>query len=406
MLVGLVRVAGWCCIFAGCHPAPTAATRPVLPSPIDVEAAEAITQSIIDYRVFTGRTAAVDSVEIRARASGYLLQTPRSVLAREETNSGASSQARAQAEPIVVVAEGEQVKVGDLLFVIDPDPYRLALEQAKGTLEAAQADLKQANQDFARAEELIQNDTISRADYDTTVASLSNKRGQVEALTATLARTQLDLKYTQVRAPIDGLLGQTLITPGNLVVADTTLLTTIVSNDPIFVDFDVDEQSVLDYRSRMLAGKVDNARKTSISIRLGLTNEDGFPHVGTIDFVNNRTDPSTGNTRIRGTFENSTGILSPGLFARVQVPFTEKHPAILIPTIAIGMDQQGRYVMVVGSNNAVERRSVELGEIVGHMTAIRGGLKQGELVVTSGLQKIRNGSFVHIVDEKAQGESK
>ncbi len=401
---GLLGWAAWCCIVIGCQRPPTSATQ-TKPQPADVEVAEAYAQSIIDYRVFTGRTAAVDSVEIRARASGYLLQTPRSALARAEIQSESRSGNKPPSGPRVSVAEGEQVDVGDLLFIIDPDPYRLALEQAKGTLAAMQAELKQANQDFSRAEELIQNDTISRADYDTTVASLANKRGQVEALTAALARAELDLKYTQVKAPIAGLLGQTLVTPGNLVVADTTLLTTIVSNNPIYVDFDVDEQSVLDYRSRMLAGKVGNARKTSISIRLGLANEEGFPHLGTIDFVNNRTDPNTGNTRIRGTFENSTGILSPGLFARVQVPFTEKYPAILIPTVAIGMDQQGRFVMVVGSDSIAKRRAVELGEIVGNATAIRSGLDLGESVVTSGLQKIRDGSPVHILADESHGDS-
>lgn len=408
-------LAGWLGLYLGCQAKP--AKPPAATSPVsEVEVAQAVTQDIIDYRVFTGRTAAVNSVDIRARVSGYLLQSPRSAYAASqpakevantavatagtETDATPQADASKQAQPSVTVAEGEAVEVGALLFVIDPEPYRLALQQSQGSLEATQAKLKQANQDFSRAEELFQKDTISRAEYDSSVAAVAELRGQIEALKATVARNQLDLEYTQVRAPIAGLLGQTLVTPGNLVVADSSLLTTVVSTDPIYVDFDVDEQSVLDYRTRMLAGQVESARKTRIAIRLGLSNEEGFPHPGTLDFVNNRTDPNTGNTRVRGTFDNNSGLLSPGLFAQIQVPFSAEHPAVLIPTRAIGMDQQGRYVMVVDANNTVRRRAVKLGENVGDRSIVLAGVQAGEQVVTAGLQKIRNGSQVHIQAEQ------
>ncbi|MEO8268326.1 MAG: efflux RND transporter periplasmic adaptor subunit [Aureliella sp.] len=400
----LVAIAGWHCMLAGCKRAPVTSDPPPA---IEVEGAYAINQNIVGHRVFTGRTAAVNSVDIRARVSGYLRKAPRSSQVRGEVDSEVDSEISTEPakplEPEVVVSEGSQVNIGDLLFVIDPEPYVLALEQSEGTRLATEARWDQAVKDFGRAKKI--ENTISPAEYDSSEASADELKAQVVALKANSARARLDLDNTQVHAPIAGLLGQTLVTPGNLVVADTTILTTVVSNNPIYVDFEVDEQSLLDYRSRMLAGKVKNARETSIAIRLGLANEDGFPHVGTIDFVNNRTDPNTGNTRIRATFDNSSGVLSPGLFARVQVPFTAEYSAILIPTIAIGMDQKGRYVMLDGSGHKVERREVELGDIIGHLTAIREGIEVGERVVTSGLQKIRDGSLVHFKPDETSGES-
>ncbi len=370
--------------FLGCNnkAAPTAIVAP----PPEVEVAEAATRKIVDYREFTGRTSAVESVEVRARVSGYLLQTPRKRTDQESM-------------PKVLVDEGKLVSKGDLLFVIDPQPYELALKQSLGSLAAAQARLKLANTELSRSESLLSSNSISRSEYDQSVASAADLRGQIESLKATSARNQLDLDYTQVRSPIDGLLGQTAVTAGNLVAADSTILTTVVAIEPIYVDFEVDEQSVLDYRTRMIDGKVKNAREVKITVRLGLANEDGFPHEGVIDFVNNVTDPGTGNTRVRATFENSTRILSPGLFARIQVPFSAEYDAVLVPTVAIAMDQQGRHVMIVGDDSKVARRAVKLGPIQGNMTVIREGVEAGQCVVTSGLQKIRPGADVLVASE-------
>jgi len=214
----------------------------------DVSAQPAATRTIVDYREYTGRTAAVDSVEIRARVSGYLMQSPRS----ERGDASNPEDSAGAAEPEVKVDEGEAIKKGDLLAVIDPRPYKLALQQSKGSLDAAEARLKQANQDLSRSDSLLEKNAISRGEYDQAVAAAAELQGQIENLKATVARNQLDLEFTQVRSPIYGLLGRSLVTNGNLVNADATILTTVVSIDPIYVDFNVDEHSVLDYRSRTL----------------------------------------------------------------------------------------------------------------------------------------------------------
>lgn len=368
----------------GCRGKPSETPKPLPP---EVSVTQASTSDIVEYREYTGRTSAVDKVEVRARVSGYLLQTP-----RMRTNDDSISK--------VTVEEGKSVKKGDLLFVIDPKPYELGLQQSTGSLTASEARLKQASNELTRSDKLLSSNSISRSEYDQAFAGVADLQGQIESLKATAARNQLDLEYTQVRSPIDGMLGQTSVTPGNLVVADSTVLTTVVAVNPIYVEFDVDEQSVLDYRTRMLDGKVKNAREAKIVVQMGLANDEGFPWEGIIDFVNNTTDPGTGNTRIRATFQNNTGILSAGLFARIRVPFSAEYKAVLVPTKSIAMDQQGRHLMVVGDDNKVLRRAIKLGPIQGNMSVIREGVSAGEKVVTSGLQKIRSGAEVRILSDE------
>ncbi len=378
---------------AGCQSKAT--SKPAASPAPAVEVAEATARQLIDYREFTGRTAAMESVEIRARVSGYLLRSPSTKSNKKSKSQSATDKAK-ESDWQITANEGELVKKGTHLFLIDPKPYRLALDQSLGSLKAAQARLTQANQNLSRSRELLGKDAASESEFDQAVASVAELRGQIENLKATAERNLLDLEYTKVESPIDGLLGRTMVTEGNLVAADTTLLTTVVSVEPIYVDFNVDERSVLDYRKRMVQGKVKSARDAKISIAMALANEEGYPHEGTIDFVDNRTDPNTGNTKMRGVFGNPTGILSPGLFARVRTPFTEEHEAILIPSPAYAMDQQGRYVMVVGDDNKVSRRSVKVGQIVGNKTVVTEGVQVGEKVIVSGLQGVRPGIEVTI----------
>ncbi|KAA5543047.1 efflux RND transporter periplasmic adaptor subunit [Roseiconus nitratireducens] len=395
------------------------AAGPDKPPPPAVLVTDAVVRTTQEFREYTGRTRAADSVEIRARVSGYLKDSPRSKYSptdsspADETSSqdpppnsddGSSSKTPAENEvdktsdsttPKVTVSEGELVENKTLLFLIDPEPYELALEQAEGNLQAAEARLLQAEKDFKRAKELSDRNAISNAELDQASAALAEVRGQIENLKAIRDRAKVDLGYTRVTSPIKGLLGQSLVTDGNLITADQTILTSVVSQNPIYVDFDVDEQSLLDYRRRMREGKVKGARESTILVQLKLANEQGYPHEGRIDFVNNRTDPNTGNTTLRATFNNAQGKLSPGLFARVKLPFTEEYQAVQVPTVAIGMDQQGRYVMVVEDGVAL-RRSIQPGVVDGDFTVIREGLQEGETVIISGLQKVRNKTSVTI----------
>lgn len=416
----------------GCHRGgPGASQQKATRPPAAVDVVASVTQRVIDYREFTGRTAAVNSVEVRTRVSGYLLQSPQYQDSRTNRNAMSNrsqrsrqtelaesivkKQARSFAKLIVMgeqssedvlaspvirdsfeikVREGERVERGTPLFEVDPAPYQLILNQAEGNLAATQAQLKRFRLDLQRADELVSSNSISKAEYDLAVANEAEALGQIENLKASVNRARLDLSFTQVTSPIDGLLGRTLVTNGNLVVADTTILTTIVSTDPIQVYFDVDENSVLDYRARVRSGDVQSARDTSISVDLGLANDSDFPYRGIIDFVDNTTDPATGNTRMRGRFENSSGALSPGLFARIRAPFSQMYDGVLVPTTALAMDQQGRFVIVVDGKNIAHRRAIEVGSSHGNMTVIKKGIERDERVAVSGLQKIRDGDPV------------
>lgn len=346
----------------------TKSNAPPTPPPAEVTVAWPTVEQVVDFREYTGRTAAIDSVEVRARVGGYLGK-------RE-------------------FQEGIEVKKGDLLFKIDPRPFQEDIRQAEANLAAQQAQLERFNLDLKRARELISTSAISQADLDLAIANSSSGKAQLKALEAALARSQLNLEYTEIRSPIAGRTGRALVTPGNLVVADTTVLTSVVSMDPIFAYFDVDESSALDYRSRVRGEEVDSARNTRIEIELGLANEAAHPHVGEIDFVDNVTDIGSGNISIRGRFDNSDGALLPGLFVRIKVPFTRPYDALLVPQTALAMNQQGRYVLVVDNDDTVKPHVVTIGSMHGEMVAIRSGLTKEDRVVIKGLQKARPGSKV------------
>ncbi len=254
-----------------------------VPPPAVVDVQPVVIQQVRDFREYTGRTAASSSVELRARVSGYLRRSPQSersgvsnfAASYESTGVDASKN-----EGDVTVFEGEYVRKGILLFQIDPEPYRLALEEATGSLTSAQSQLQRFEYDLNRARDLLASNSISRAEYDLAVANKAQAEGQIKSLEAALDRAKLDLEYTQVVSPIDGYLGRTLITDGNLIAADTTILSTVVAAAPIYVYFNVDERSLLDYRERVRSGSVKSSRDTAIPIRLGLANEVGYPHEG------------------------------------------------------------------------------------------------------------------------------
>lgn len=423
---------------AGCSSATNSATSTTgtakaIPAP-QVSVATATTETVIDEREFTGRTAAVAAVEIRPRVSGYLLQTPRaldhhlaSLSSSKPSTSGQSSpdaspyHVALEAKPpprseadstsksaprqslfVVKAQEGDFVTAGTPLFEIDPAPYRLAYLQAAGSLDAANAQLSNYRRDLARQKELLPSNATSQSSYDEAAAKVAETMGSIENLKATVDRAYLDWTYTQLRSPISGFVGDSQLTLGNLAIADSTILTTVGAIDPIYAYFEVDENSVLDYLSRLQAGQVLSAREAKIEVRMSLANETTYPHHGVIDFVDNSVDSSTGNFRLRAKFPNTDRKLLPGLFARVRVPFNAPHQAITIPTVALATDQQGQYVMIVDDQNHARRRSVVEGNKQGDRTVIRHGIGAGETVIVSGLQRVRDGLEVRVSSDNTK----
>jgi RND family efflux transporter MFP subunit len=353
----------------GCARVPSGAPE-AAPTPVTVS--RPVERDITDYVDFTGRTAAVDSVELRARVWGYL----------DKVN----------------FKEGALVKEGDVLFEIDPLTYRATLNQAEGNLASAEARVERLDADFARARPLLRRGAISREEYDKVVGDRGEAAASREALKAAVERAKLDLQYTKVIAPISGRTSRYVVTTGNLVQAGDqgggTLLTTIVSVDPMYAYFDVDEYTALRVRRLVREGKSDSPRDGGFPVFLGLANEEGHPHRGTINFVDNQVNPRTGTIRVRGVFPNKEQVLLPGLFARVRAPIGRSHKALLVSERAIDTDQGLKVLYVVNEKNEVVSRPVRLGALHDGLREITEGLKPDERVIVNGLQQVRPGVTV------------
>ena len=348
---------------------------PAAAGPVAVIVTEPVEKELADFAEFTGRTDAVESVEIRARVSGYLNK--------------------------ILYKPGSEVEAGTPLFEIDSRPYDAILEQNLGTLATSEASLKQARADMARAQDLHDKKISTQSDYDKAVADLAHAEASVQSSTANVAQAKLNQDFTHVTAPVAGRTSRELITIGNLVNADTTALTTIVSIDPIYAYFDVDERTLLDIQKRIREKKMESAReRDDVPIYLGLANETGFPHAGTIDVVDNRVDSGTGTMQIRGRFDNADRVLTPGLFVRIQFQMGPARPRLLVPEQALAQQQGQRYVYVVTPEKKIDRRNVTVGRLDGSMRVIETGLKPGESVVVKGQQRVRPGSEVKIETEK------
>jgi multidrug efflux system membrane fusion protein len=308
---------------------------------------------------FNGRVASINSVDVRARVTGYVDK--------------------------VAYREGDSVKRGDLLFVIDPRPYRDALDSAKANLEREQAAAAFANIQEKRAQALNASNAISREEYQNRDADLSQSAARVHEAEAAVATAELNLSFTEVRSPIDGKTSRAQLTPGNLAQANQTMLTTVVSQDPIYVYFDCDEQSYLRFQERVHRG---NGVSSANPVRVALANETGFPHVGRVDFLDNEVNSSTGTIRARVVLPNPDHLLTPGLYARVQLGSTGIAQTLLVDDKAILTDQDRKYVYVVGPGNTAQRKDVVIGVIVGDLRLIRSGLAPGDKVIVSGLQQI------------------
>jgi RND family efflux transporter MFP subunit len=358
-------VLGFCLVLTGCARAPSESPTA---APISVAVSHPFEREVTDYADFTARTAAVNSLEVRARVTGYLVKMP--------------------------FKEGALVKAGDLLFEIDPRPYRAQYEQAEGQVRLNEASLNLARANYERNRPLVESRAISPQELDQYAATVAETQAQVEASKASLVVQKLNLDFTQVTAPIDGRVSRYFLTLGNLVNADQTLLTTVVSVDPMYAYFDVDERTVQRVQSLIREGKAKSASETVWPVSLGLATEKGFPHQGTINFVDNQVNPKTGTLRVRGVFPNKDESLSPGFFARVRVPIGPPHQALLVSDRVLDNDQGQKILYVVNDKKEVVSRAVRVGAVHDGLREIEDGLKPGERVIVNGLQLVRPGLIV------------
>jgi multidrug efflux system membrane fusion protein len=366
-----LRYAGGLLLLAlcGCHP--SAQPPPPAQPPPQVTVSHPLAKEIVDYDEFTARLGAVNSVDVRARVSGYLQK--------------------------VNFKDGAEVKKGDLLFVIDPRPYQAELDSAQAALDRAKTQLDLATNDNKRALELFQSKAISAEELDTRSKNLAIANSAVKIAEAAVETAKLNLDYTNIVAPIDGRMSRTMITEGNLVNAsgnESTLLTTLVSVDPVYAYVDVDEATVVKYQNLDKQGLRQNGRKGEIPCELAVGNETTFTHQGVVDFVDNQIDSKTGTLSVRGVFPNPDRSLIPGEFGRVRVIGSGRYTGMLIPDYAIGSDQDKKIVFVVQPDNTVQSRQVNPGQLVDGLRVIRSGLEANDLVVLDRLQIIRPGATV------------
>jgi RND family efflux transporter MFP subunit len=338
------------------------------PKPPEVMVGLPSMSEVTDFEDFTGRTMAKPTTDIRPRVTGYLDK--------------------------IFFKDGADVKAGDDLFEIDPRPYQAEVDRAQSNLNQAQAHLSRLNADLQRANVMLPSRTISREDYDRIVGDQAEADAAIGVAKASLDLAKLNLSYTKITAPISGRVSRTLFDEGNLVRADETVLTTIVALDPIYAVFGVDERLLQKVHAYVAKGMLKTNQNGQISVLMGLTNEEGFPHGGTVNFVDNHMDTGTGTLQVRGEFDNSKHRILPGLFARIRLPLGEPYQALTIPEQALGSDQDKKFIYVVGDQNKIEYRPVEIGRLQGTQRVILKGIAEGERVVVSGLQRVRPGVVV------------
>jgi RND family efflux transporter MFP subunit len=341
----------------------------VPPPPPKVEVAVPMQRSITRYLEATGNTAPIKNVDLVARVQGFLQS--------------------------INYKDGTLVKEGTTLFTIEPETYKLKLEQAQAAESGLQASMKQAEADFKRQSDLVQKQAVSQATLDTSTAARENAQANLQQAQVNTKIAAVNYGYTNVVAPFDGIVSAHLVSIGELVgVASPTQLANIVALDPIYVNFNVNEQDVLKIReeARRRGMTVDEIRQ--LPVEVGLQTESGFPHKGKLDYISPTLNQSTGTLAVRGILPNADRALLPGFFVRVRVPFDEQKNALLVPDVALGSDQAGRYVLVVNGENVVEQRKVQTGQLEGDLRVIESGLKADDRVVTAGLLRAIPGQKV------------
>ncbi len=362
-------------ILAGCKKG-AAPPAPAGPLPVNVVVAEE--KEVPEWDEYTGRTEAVEAVDIRARVTGYLTE--------------------------IHFKAGAIVKKGDQLFTIDPRPYKADLDKAAAEVERTTAQAAFAEDEFNRAKELRAKNTISASDLDNKGATFRQADAAKKSADAARAAAALNLEFTDIRSPIDGRVSNERITVGNLVSAGSgaeSILTSVVSVDPIYVYVDVDENALLRYIKLTTEGKRKSAREERTPLYCGLANEPGFPHEGYIDFVDNKVDPNTGTMRVRGVFKTWDSLVTPGFFMRVRVAATPPGPAVLLPDEVILRDQSTKFAWVAKDDGTAERRTVQTGSYLDGRRVVRSGVKGGEKVISTRLQILQQGMKVQVVPADA-----
>jgi len=347
-----------------------------------IDVAEVVSRDVTEWDEFTGRLEAVHAVSIRPRVSGFV--------------------------SAIRFDEGAMVHKGDPLFEIDARPFQAEVDRLRAELARTNATVERAKSELARADRLSSDNAMSPEERDRRKAFAQESAAQVSAVEAALRAAELNLEFTRVTSPIDGRVGRAIVTVGNLVStgpAEATLLTTVVSLDPIYASFEADEQTFQHYIDLAREGKRANARATGLPIHMALSSEEGFPHQGELDFVDNQINPATGTIRGRTIFRNRDLSLTPGSFVRLRLPGSASYRALLIQDRAVGTDLDKRYVYVIGADGTIEYRAVQLGPVIDGLRVVRSGLKSNDLVVVNGLQRIRPGAHIDPVKVPMEGAS-
>jgi len=352
---------------AGCDGKQAAGSAPP-PPPVTV--ARPLQKTITEWDEYTGRFTAVETVEVRARVSGFI--------------------------DSIHFKDGDVVKQGDLLFIIDPRPYRIAVEQAKADLERARAKLDIASLDLERATPLVRNQTLTEREFDTRRSTQRDAAGAVASSEAAVKQASLNLEWTEVRAPIAGRISDRRVDAGNLITGGqtgATLLTAIVSIDPIYFIFDGSEADFIRYLRLAAIGARPSSRDAPNPVSVRLADEQDYKHQGKMNFVDNVVNAKTGTIRGRAVFDNKDGLLTPGFFGRMRL-FGGKHDALLIPDSAIASDQASKIVFTVADDGTVGTKRIEIGPIIDGLRMVRSGLAQTDRIVVEGIQRARPGQKV------------
>ena len=348
-------------LLVGCDDGVAQNAAPQAPT---VSAANVVLKSISQWDNFNGRIEAVESVQLRPRVSGYI----------DKVN----------------FTDGQEVKKGEVLFTIDDRTYRAALEQAQATLARAKTQASLARSEANRTDKLVNTNVVSREEWEQRRSAATQAQADIRAAQATVDAAQLNLDFTKVTAPIDGRASRALITSGNLVTADdsASVLTTLVSQKTVYVYFDVDESTYLHYQNLSRSGQGASSNHLAVPVQIGLVGEDGYPHQGKVDFLDNQLTPSTGTIRMRALLDNAQRQFTPGLFARVRLPGSAEFKATLIDDKAVLTDQDRKYVYIVDKEGKAQRRDITPGRLASGLRIVQQGLNPGDRVIVDGLQKV------------------